>query len=105
MARLPDKVDRYMSLFRGREDVYAHRWENRRKGISGYSPTVARKLQKRGWIVGNDGKVRGWWFSLPERAITFRSASNVARQPMQTHGFRGKPASGGVQSPVSGGSA
>jgi hypothetical protein len=34
----PDKkVQLFMSLFKGREDVYARRWENK-KGISGYSP-------------------------------------------------------------------
>ncbi len=32
-----DKIDLFMSLFRGREDVFARRWENK-KGKSGYSP-------------------------------------------------------------------
>jgi len=32
------KVNLFMSLFRGRDDVFARRWENRRKGSSGYSP-------------------------------------------------------------------
>lgn len=36
--REPDKVDVYMALFRGREDVYARRWENGKKGIAGYAP-------------------------------------------------------------------
>ena len=27
-----------MSLFKGRDDVYAKRWENQKKGTSGYSP-------------------------------------------------------------------
>ena len=39
-ARALDKVDVFMALFRGREDVYARRWENRRKGISGYAPVL-----------------------------------------------------------------
>lgn len=33
-----DKVHLFMSLFKGRDDVYAKRWENRNKGTSGYSP-------------------------------------------------------------------
>jgi hypothetical protein len=32
------KVYLFMSLFKGREDVYAKRWENKNKGTSGYSP-------------------------------------------------------------------
>ncbi len=32
-----NKIILFMSLFKGREDVYAKRWENRR-GASGYSP-------------------------------------------------------------------
>ena len=33
-----DKVYLFMALFKGREDVYATRWENKNKGTSGYSP-------------------------------------------------------------------
>jgi len=32
------KIRLFMSLFKGRDDVYAKRWENKRKGTSGYSP-------------------------------------------------------------------
>jgi superfamily II DNA or RNA helicase len=32
------KVALFRSLFRGREDVYPRRWENAKKGTSGYSP-------------------------------------------------------------------
>jgi hypothetical protein len=32
------KVALFRSLFRGREDVFPRRWENERKGTSGYSP-------------------------------------------------------------------
>ncbi len=31
-----DKIKLYRSLFRGREDIYARRWE--KSGKSGYSP-------------------------------------------------------------------
>ena len=36
-----------MSLFKGRDDVYAKRGENRKKGTSGYSPVCLNE-----WIVG-----------------------------------------------------
>ena len=32
------KINLFMSLFKGRSDVYAKRWENNNKGTSGYSP-------------------------------------------------------------------
>jgi len=32
------KIKLFMSLFKGREDVFATRWENKKKGISGYTP-------------------------------------------------------------------
>ena len=37
-----EKVDLFRTLFRGREDVYAVRWESR-KGKSGYSPACANE--------------------------------------------------------------
>ncbi|MCE5284688.1 MAG: DEAD/DEAH box helicase family protein [Pelosinus sp.] len=33
-----EKIRLFMSLFKGRNDVYAKRWENKKKGTSGYSP-------------------------------------------------------------------
>ena len=33
-----EKIKLFMSLFRGREDVYAKRWTSLRKGTAGYSP-------------------------------------------------------------------
>ncbi|MBI5416799.1 DEAD/DEAH box helicase family protein [Candidatus Poribacteria bacterium] len=33
-----EKIKLFMSLFKGRNDVYAKRWENLKKGTSGYSP-------------------------------------------------------------------
>jgi len=33
------KIRLFMSLFKGRDDVYARRWENKKKGTSGYSPS------------------------------------------------------------------
>ncbi len=34
-----EKIRLLMSLFKGRDDVYARRWENKKKGMSGYSPS------------------------------------------------------------------
>jgi len=42
-----DRVSRYMSLFQGRNDVYAVRWESARTGKSGYQPAC-----KNEWIHG-----------------------------------------------------
>ena len=38
-----DKVRLFLSLFRGREDVYAKRWENKIKGTAGYSPACGNE--------------------------------------------------------------
>jgi hypothetical protein len=47
----PDaKVSLFRTLFRGREDVYATRWEGK-NGRSGYSPACVRE-----WEVGSNGK-------------------------------------------------
>jgi len=40
-----NKIILFMSLFKGREDVYAKRWENR-KGASGYSPVCLNKWKQ-----------------------------------------------------------
>jgi hypothetical protein len=39
------KIRLFMSLFKGREDVYAKRWENKSKGKSGYAPTCLNEWQ------------------------------------------------------------
>lgn len=46
----PLNINLYLSLFRGREDLFARRWVNR-KGRSGYSPACANE-----WIDGICGK-------------------------------------------------
>ncbi len=38
-----EKIELFMSLFRGREDVYAKRWENKKQNTSGYSPACANE--------------------------------------------------------------
>lgn len=42
-----DKINLFMSLFKGRDDVYAERWENSKKDISGYSPACGNE-----WVPG-----------------------------------------------------
>ncbi len=37
------KIELFASLFKGRDDVYATRWENFKKGTSGYSPVCGNK--------------------------------------------------------------
>ncbi len=37
------EVALFRSLFRGREDVFPHRWENSTSGKSGYSPTCSNE--------------------------------------------------------------
>jgi len=39
------KIRLFMSLFKGREDVYAKRWDNKNKGTSGYSPVCLNEWQ------------------------------------------------------------
>lgn len=39
------KIALFMSLFRGREDVYAKRWESQKTGKSGYQPVCANEWQ------------------------------------------------------------
>ncbi len=39
------KIHLFMSLFKGRSDVYAKRWESKNKGISGYSPVCLNQWQ------------------------------------------------------------
>lgn len=39
------KVALFRSLFRGREDVFPRRWENEKKGLSGYSPACSKEWE------------------------------------------------------------
>ncbi|MDP2335784.1 MAG: DEAD/DEAH box helicase family protein [Bacteroidota bacterium] len=38
-----EKIRLFKSIFRGRDDVYAKRWENKTKGTAGYSPACANE--------------------------------------------------------------
>ncbi len=50
-----DKIRLFMSLFKGRDDVYARRWENKKKGTSGYSPCCFNEWE-RGFCSKPKGK-------------------------------------------------
>jgi hypothetical protein len=41
-----DKIALFRSLFRGRDDVYPRRFENRKTGKSGYSPACGKILKR-----------------------------------------------------------
>jgi superfamily II DNA or RNA helicase len=45
------KIKLFMSLFKGRDDVFATRWENKKKGTSGYAPVCLNQ-----WQTGLCGK-------------------------------------------------
>ena len=45
------KIKLFMSLFKGRDDVYAKKWENKKKATSGFSPVCLNQ-----WQVGLCGK-------------------------------------------------
>lgn len=40
------KIELFMSLFKGRRDVYARRWVNHKKGTAGYSPACAHEWRR-----------------------------------------------------------
>ena len=40
------KIHLFMSLFKGRSDVYAKRWENKKKGTCGYSPVCLNQWRQ-----------------------------------------------------------
>jgi superfamily II DNA or RNA helicase len=45
------KIKLFMSLFKGRDDVYAEKWQSKKKATSGYSPVCLNQ-----WQVGLCGK-------------------------------------------------
>ncbi len=64
-----------MSVFKGREDVYAKRWENKNKGTSGYSP-VCLNL----WQPGLCGKPK-----IPCSKCTNRSYARLDERVIENH--------------------
>jgi len=57
-----EKIALFRSLFRGREDVYAVRYESATSGKSGYSPACANE-----WVPGVCGKPKVKCATCPNR--------------------------------------
>ena len=53
LSPVAEKIARFRSLFRGRDDVYARRFENPRSGKCGYSPACGNE-----WVRGTCEKPR-----------------------------------------------
>lgn len=53
-----EKIKLFMSLFKGRDDVYAKRWENKKKGTAGYLPVCLNEW-KPGLCVKPKGRCAG----------------------------------------------
>ena len=66
-----DKVNLFLQLFRGRDDVYPKRWQNQKSGKNGYSPTCANE-----WVRGVCEKPRVKCGECPNQA--FLSVTNEA---------------------------
>ena len=59
-----EKVVLFRRLFRGREDVFARRFESRRTGKSGYQPMCGNE-----WLHGVCGKPKVRCAACPQRAF------------------------------------
>lgn len=80
-----EKVALFLSLFRGREDVFARRFENRKTGRSGYAPACGNE-----WVVGICEKPRIKCAACPNRAFVMVDES-VIRQHLTGKDETGKP--------------
>jgi superfamily II DNA or RNA helicase len=60
-----EKIRLFMSFFKGRDDVYARRWENKKKGTSGYSPSCLNE-----WKPGVCSKPKGTCASCTHKAYS-----------------------------------
>ena len=67
------KIALFRSLFHGRDDVFAKRWENRRTGKSGYAPVCANE-----WKPGICGKPRIGCGTCPNRAFVALGDAAIA---------------------------
>jgi hypothetical protein len=84
------KVTLFRSLFRGREDVYARRFESRRTGKSGYAPACANE-----WVRGVCEKPRIKCAECPHRHFLPLS-DEVIRWHLSGHDDSGQPFVAGV---------
>jgi hypothetical protein len=78
-----EKIELFRRLFAGRPDVFAVRWENRKTGSSGYSPTCSNE-----WAKGICGKPKVKCGQCPHQAFIpphrrhHRKASTRRRRPL-----------------------
>jgi superfamily II DNA or RNA helicase len=79
------KIKLFRSLFRGREDVYPRRFENRKTGKAGYSPACANE-----WVRGICEKPRIKCTDCPHRAF-FPVTDEVAGWHLSGQDARGYP--------------
>jgi superfamily II DNA or RNA helicase len=63
-STIEEKIARFRSLFRGREDVYAERWESAYSGKKGYSPACENK-----WDTLKDKKTPRKYIPLTDQVI------------------------------------
>ncbi len=70
-----DKVALFLSLFRGREDVFPRRWENAQTGKAGYAPACRNE-----WVRGVCGKPQVKCGECPHQAFV-----PVTHDVMHTH--------------------
>lgn len=69
-----EKIALFRSLFAGRTDVYPVRWENSKKGRSGYAPACSNE-----WVKGVCGKPQVKCGECPNQAFMPVSDSMIAR--------------------------
>ena len=72
-----EKLALFRALFRGREDVYARRWDNARTGKSGWSPAV-----KGGWV--NARKPDREYLPLNDQVVSDHLGGRAPRRAVPT---------------------
>jgi hypothetical protein len=84
------KISLFRSLFRGREDVHARRFESRKTGKSGYAPACANE-----WVRGICEKPRIKCAECPHRRF-FPVTDDVIRWHLSGRDEAGQPFVAGV---------
>ncbi len=84
------KIRLFRSLFRGREDIYARRFESRKTGKSGYAPACENE-----WVRGVCEKPRVKCAECPHRRF-LASTDDVIRSHLSGFDFDGQPFVAGI---------
>ncbi|MCL2716279.1 MAG: DEAD/DEAH box helicase family protein [Alphaproteobacteria bacterium] len=84
-APVAEKIALFRSLFRGREDVYARRFDNPRTGKSGYSPACANE-----WVSGKCARPKVKCARCGSRQF-LPLTDEVVRQHLSGEDARGRP--------------